>query len=74
MTSITNKLAHTFPCPHCSHEITYNLAGLKADPLLTCSARGKQTQIESGGTLAQTADELAKLDRIWDSLLKSFKN
>jgi transcription elongation factor Elf1 len=70
MAKISDEFTHTFACPHCSHEITYSLAGLKDDPLLTCSACGKKTQIESGGTLRQTADDLAKLDRAWDKLTK----
>jgi predicted RNA-binding Zn-ribbon protein involved in translation (DUF1610 family) len=72
MSNITDKLTHTFACPHCGHDITYKLAGLKADPLLTCGACGKKTQIESGGTLSKASNELAKLDRAWDDLLSGF--
>ena len=68
--SVSDELTHTFPCSNCGHEITYRLAGLKDDPLLTCSACGNKTQIESGGTLRETADELAKLDATWGNLAK----
>jgi transposase-like protein len=57
-------------CPHCGHKIVFKLTGLKADPLITCDACHKKTQIESGGTLAQTAKDLADLDRSWSNLFK----
>ncbi len=58
-------------CPHCGLKIEFKIAGLKADPLFTCPACHKQTQIDSRDSLLKAADELAKLDSAWSNLKRS---
>jgi Predicted ATPase involved in replication control, Cdc46/Mcm family len=65
--------AISFPikCPKCGHETKQSIAGLKDDPLLVCSSCSETFKIESGGTARGVADDLDKLDRAWDNLIKS---
>jgi transposase-like protein len=67
---LSDSIAIPIKCPHCGHKITLKPGGLKRDPLLTCPSCRKKTQIDSGGTLRKTADELASLDRAWGRLFK----
>jgi hypothetical protein len=50
--------------------MTLEIAGVKVDPLLTCEACNGKVQIESSGTLRETSDKLADLDRAWAKLGK----
>jgi len=67
---LSDKMTAPIKCPHCGQKIELKLAGLKEDPLITCPSCHKKTQIDSGGSLCKTADELAKLDSAWDNLFK----
>jgi transcription elongation factor Elf1 len=70
MAKLSDELTSTFPCPHCGHEITENLARLKDEDVLTCPSCGKGFRIESGGTIGKTVDQLGELDRAWEKLTK----
>jgi transcription elongation factor Elf1 len=70
LAKLSDELAGSFPCPHCGHEITANLAGFQGDPKITCSNCGTGIQIRSGGTIGETVEKLDALNRAWDKLTK----
>jgi hypothetical protein len=58
-------------CPKCGHESEHPIAGLKDDPILTCSACAETFKIESGGGLREVADQLDDIDRLFDKIGKA---
>ncbi|WP_425487880.1 YnfU family zinc-binding protein [Microvirga lupini] len=66
MPKLSDEITFPIGCPKCGHETEQTVTRLKDEPELTCPACGERFKVESRGSAGDVADELDKIDRLFD--------